>query len=82
MVSQGQWRSKRRGLERLAGVRMVVEVMGYIVVVGGVRPLFELLRGSGGVVIIFFVEIGERFAEIFDLEVWSDRPKFEGMALD
>jgi hypothetical protein len=82
MVSQGQWRSKRRWLECLAGVRMVVEVMRDIVVVGGVRPLFELLRGSGGVVVVFLVEIGERFAEIFDLEVWSDCPEFEGMALD
>jgi hypothetical protein len=61
---------------------MVVEVMRSIVVVGRVRPLIELLRGCGGVVIVFLVEIGEGFAEIFDLEVWSDRPKFEGMALD
>jgi hypothetical protein len=70
-------------LERLAGVRVVVEVMRYIVVVGGVPgPLFELLRGCGSIVIVFLVEVGEGFTEILDLEVWSDRPKVEGMALD
>jgi hypothetical protein len=88
VVTQGQWGSKGRGLERLAGVGMVVEIMRNVVVVCGFRmasrPLFsdEFLRSRRRVVIVFLVEVREWFAEVFDLEVWSDRPEVEGVALD
>lgn len=67
---------------------MVVEVIRDIVVVGGVRvasgPLLsdELFRGCRCVVIVFLVEVRERFTKILNLKIWSDSPEIEGMALD
>jgi hypothetical protein len=42
----------------------------------------EVLRRCGSIIIVFLVEVGERFTEILDLEVWTDGPEFKGMALD
>jgi hypothetical protein len=42
----------------------------------------ELLGGPRSVIIFFFVEVCERLAEIFDLEVWGNGAEFEGMDLD
>jgi hypothetical protein len=80
-------------LEAFAGVWMVTEIMkamrggieSHVVFVWGFMELgHELLGGNGGigVVIIFLVEIGERFAEVFYLEIWGDGPEIEGVDLD
>jgi hypothetical protein len=89
-------RTKRRRLEPFARIRMVTETvraMGSIhsqlVLVRRfvkLGPLLghELFGGNRGIgiVIVFFVEIGEWFTEVFDLEIWANGSEVKGVDLD